>query len=66
MMGEISEKVSIEAVLKAIGVQFVEICSPFDLAKAQEAVKRAAEHKGVAARHLPCSLHYRIQALGPF
>ena len=49
MMGEISEKVSIEAVLKAIGVQFVEICSPFDLAKAQEAVKRAAEHKGVAA-----------------
>ena len=49
MMGEISEKVSIEAVLKAIGVQFVEICSSFDLAKAQEAVKRAAEHKGVAA-----------------
>lgn len=49
MMGEISEKVSIEAVLKAIGVQFVETCSPFDLAKAQEAVKRAAEHKGVAA-----------------
>lgn len=49
MMGEISEKVSIEAILKAVGVQFVETCSPFDLKKAQETVKQAAAHKGVSA-----------------
>lgn len=49
MMGNISEKVSIEGILKAVGVGFVEVCSPFDLEKAKEAVKRAAEHKGVAA-----------------
>lgn len=49
MMGEISEKVSIEAILKAIGVKFIETCSPFDLKKAEETVKRAAAHKGVSA-----------------
>lgn len=49
MMGEISQKVSIEAILKAVGVQFVETCSPFDLKKAEETVKQAAAHKGVSA-----------------
>lgn len=49
MMGEISQKVSIEAILKAVGVQFVETCSPLDLKKAEETVKQAAAHKGVSA-----------------
>ena len=65
MMGEISQKVSIEAILKAVGVQFVETCSPLDLKKAEETVKQAAAHKGVSAVIFR-RLHYRLQASSPF
>ena len=49
MMGNITEKISIPAILNAIGVQGVDIVNPFDLTTAIEAVKKAAEHKGVSA-----------------
>ena len=47
--GEISHKISIEAVLKAIGVKSIETVNPLDLDKAVDAVKRAADMKGVKA-----------------
>lgn len=47
--GEISNKISIEAVLKAIGVVSVETVNPLNLTEAVEAVKRAADMKGVKA-----------------
>ena len=47
--GEITHKISIEAVLKAIGVVSVEKVNPFELDKAIDAVKRAAQMKGVKA-----------------
>lgn len=49
MMGEISEKIDIAAVLKAIGVKTVEIADPLDLEAAVTAVKNAAEGSGVRA-----------------
>lgn len=47
--GEITHKISIEAVLKAVGVVRVETVNPFELDNAVEAVKRAAAMKGVKA-----------------
>lgn len=47
--GEIANKISIEAVLKAIGVASVETVNPLDLKESVEAVKRAADMKGVKA-----------------
>ena len=49
MMGEVVSKVSIEAILKGIGLEFVEIVNPLDLEKAVDTVKRASEQKGVKA-----------------
>lgn len=49
MMGEISQKVSIPAVLSAIGVKSVVTVDPLDLAAAEAAVREAAEVKGVSA-----------------
>ncbi len=49
MMGEISEKIDIAAILKAIGVKSVEIADPLDLKAAVAAVKQAAEGSGVRA-----------------
>lgn len=49
MMGEISEKISISGVLKALGVKHVMTVNPLDLEKAIAAVKEAANFKGVAA-----------------
>ena len=49
MMGEISEKIDIAAVLNAIGVKSVEIADPFDLKAAVAAVRQAAEGSGVRA-----------------
>ena len=47
MMGNISEKISIERVLEAIGVASIEIVDPNDLTEAVDAVKRAADRTGV-------------------
>ena len=49
MMGEVVSKVSIEAILKGIGLDFVETVNPLDLEKAVDTVKRASEQKGVKA-----------------
>ncbi|MBE6598110.1 MAG: indolepyruvate ferredoxin oxidoreductase subunit alpha [Ruminococcaceae bacterium] len=47
MMGNVSEKISIEAVLRAIGVSSIEVVDPGELTEAVEAVKRAADMTGV-------------------
>ena len=49
MMGEISEKISIERVLEALGVKSVQVVDPLEVAAAKQAVSRAAEEKGVSA-----------------
>jgi indolepyruvate ferredoxin oxidoreductase, alpha subunit len=49
MMGDITEKVSIEKILKAVGVDPVITVNPFDLAEAETAVKKASAAEGVSA-----------------
>ncbi len=49
MMGEIVSKVSIEAVLRAIGFEVVETVDPLDLPKAVETVKNVMDQPGVKA-----------------
>jgi len=49
MMGSISDKISIPAILEAIGVKDVPAINPMNLAKATEAVEKAAAAKGVSA-----------------
>lgn len=49
MMGNISEKISIENVLKGCGVTFVAKANPLDIAQAVDTVTRAVGHKGVSA-----------------
>lgn len=49
MMGEVVSKVSIEAILRGIGLDFVETVDPLQLDKAVDAVKRASGQKGVKA-----------------
>ena len=48
-MGQVVDKVSIEAVLKAIGLTFVETVDPLDLPLAIDTVKRAQQESGVKA-----------------
>lgn len=48
MMGSISEKISIENVLRGCGVTFIARTNPFDIAKAVETVTAAVNHKGVS------------------
>lgn len=49
MMGEVVEKVSIEAVLRAIGLRTVETVDPLDHKRAVETVRRVADEPGVKA-----------------
>ena len=49
MMGEITEKVDIEAVLRGCGVKHVATANPLHLEEAKKAVKEAADFKGVSA-----------------
>ncbi len=49
MMGEVSQKVDIAAVLRAIGLKTVLTADPLDLKAAEAAVREAAEAKGVSA-----------------
>ncbi len=49
MMGEVVEKVSIQEVLKGIGVKTVETVNPLELKKSVETVKRVANEEGVKA-----------------
>jgi indolepyruvate ferredoxin oxidoreductase alpha subunit len=48
-MGEIVSKVSIEAILRGIGLSFVETVDPFDHTLAVDTVQRAAKEPGVKA-----------------
>lgn len=49
MMGEITAKISIESVLRGIGLTVVETADPLDLASSIECVKRVSEQPGVKA-----------------
>lgn len=49
LMGNISEKISIPAVLQAIGVKYVKTVNPFALEQAVATVKEAAAQSGVRA-----------------
>ena len=49
MMGEVAQKVSIEAILRAIGLTSVETVDPLDLGAAVKAVENAMEKTGVRA-----------------
>ncbi|MBU5451037.1 indolepyruvate ferredoxin oxidoreductase subunit alpha [Acetivibrio sp. MSJd-27] len=49
MMGEITEKVDIEAVLRGCGVKHVVSANPLHLEEAVKAVQQAADFKGVSA-----------------
>ena len=49
VMGQAVEKVSIEAVLRAIGLEFVETADPLDLARAIDTIRRAQKEPGVKA-----------------
>jgi indolepyruvate ferredoxin oxidoreductase alpha subunit len=49
MMGNITDKISIESVLRGIGVQDVRRVNPLCLDEAVTAVREAADHKGVSA-----------------
>ena len=49
MMGEVVEKVSMEKILRAIGLTVVETLDPLKLTEAVEAVKRISVQPGVKA-----------------
>ena len=49
MMGDVVSKVSIEAVLRGIGLSFVETVDPLDHKAAVDVVRRAAAEPGVKA-----------------
>ncbi|MBR3235044.1 MAG: 4Fe-4S binding protein, partial [Atopobiaceae bacterium] len=49
MMGEVVQKVSIEAILRGIGLSFVKTVDPLDLERAIKTVQQAAELPGVKA-----------------
>ncbi len=49
MMGEITEKISIEKILRAVGVEPVVTVNPFNLEESIAAVKECDSHKGVSA-----------------
>ena len=49
MMGNVTDKISIPAVLSAIGVKSIETADPLDLKTAVETVQRAMQIKGVSA-----------------
>ena len=63
-MGEIVEKVSIEAVLRGIGVTAVETADPLNHAQAVETVRRTADLPGVKAIifRSPCVALFRSSA----
>ena len=48
-MGDVAAKISIENILRGIGLTWIETVDPLDLDKAVDAVKRSAGEKGVRA-----------------
>lgn len=49
MMGEVAAKISIENILRGIGLEWIETVNPLELDQAVDAVKRASKEKGVRA-----------------
>ena len=49
MMGEISQKVDIAAILEAVGVKCIRKANPLHLEEAKEAIREAAAFRGVSA-----------------
>ena len=49
MMGEVAAKISIENILRGIGLTWIETVDPLNLELAADTVKRAAKEKGVRA-----------------
>ena len=49
VMGQVVEKVSIEKVLRAIGLTVVETVNPLDFERARDTIRRVAEEPGVKA-----------------
>ena len=64
MMGQVVEKVSIEAVLRGVGVGTVETVDPLQLEKAVETVRRVSAEKGVKAIIFksPCAVLIKPEA----
>jgi indolepyruvate ferredoxin oxidoreductase alpha subunit len=56
--GEEGKVVSIEDVVKGLGVEFVEVVNPYDVRKMEDILKRALNHDGVAViiSRMLCSL----------
>ncbi|MFA6948608.1 MAG: thiamine pyrophosphate-dependent enzyme [Eubacteriales bacterium] len=65
MMATQSPKIDIEAVCRALNVEFVERVNPFELDRAVERVRAAAEHKGVSVIifESPCVALYKPQTM---
>lgn len=66
-MGNIAPEISIEAIAKASGCEFVETINPMNLKNTIDTYKRALEHNGVAviiAKH-PCTLIKGIKSKRP-
>lgn len=61
MMGQVVEKVNIEAVLKGIGLKTVETVNPLELSKAVQTVKDVSAQKGVKAIIFksPCAMLFK-------
>ncbi|MBO4243093.1 MAG: indolepyruvate ferredoxin oxidoreductase subunit alpha [Clostridiales bacterium] len=61
MMGEITQAIDIEAVLRGVGVTVVERVNPLELEKAVETVKRVADLPGVKAIlfESPCAMLFK-------
>jgi indolepyruvate ferredoxin oxidoreductase alpha subunit len=56
--GEMGKKVIIEDIVKACGVDFVEVVNPYNIKRTIEALKRALAHPGVAVviARQPCAI----------
>ena len=61
LMGDVVDKVSIEKILRAIGLETVETVDPLDHEKAVETVKRVADQPGVKAIIFksPCIVRFK-------
>lgn len=64
MMGEFTDKIDIESILRGIGVETVVKLDPFKLNEAVEAVKKVADEPGVKAIlfEAPCAVLFKPEA----
>ncbi len=57
------KEVSIEGIVRGVGVDFVEVVNPYDIRKTKDTLKKALDHKGVSVvvSRMPCSLIWHRQ-----